>query len=99
MNKSFHKVLFIRIFRTSASHPILKKISSFIQIEIEDTGSGISYKAFSKMFRPFFSTKNDGGGFGLYNSYSIINEHQGLMTVNSHEDNGSNFTILLPEAA
>ncbi len=69
---------------------------SFIQIEIRDTGIGISEKVCKKIFDPFYTTKSSGTGLGLSIVYQIIKEHGGRIDVQSKENEGTVFTILLP---
>ncbi len=69
---------------------------SFIQIEVQDNGIGISEKVCKKIFDPFYTTKTSGTGLGLSIVYQIIKEHGGRIDVNSKEKKGTVFTILLP---
>ncbi len=68
----------------------------FVQIEIKDTGKGISDKDIENIFTPFFTTKDGGTGLGLSISHQIILEHKGTIDVRSKEGNGSSFVISLP---
>lgn len=68
----------------------------FIAIQFEDTGSGIKPEHINKIFDPFFSTKEKGTGLGLFVSYGIIQNHQGMIEVNSKLKVGTTFTIRLP---
>ncbi|MCX7988869.1 MAG: PAS domain S-box protein [Thermodesulfovibrio sp.] len=65
-------------------------------IEIEDTGSGISKENLKKIFNPFFTTKINGTGLGLAISKKIIDEHGGIIKVESEENKGTIFKIYLP---
>ncbi|MEQ8471699.1 MAG: ATP-binding protein [Marinoscillum sp.] len=69
-----------------------------IVIKIKDTGSGISKANMSKIFNPFFTTKDvgEGTGLGLAISYRIIEEHKGSIEVESEEGVGTEFKIVLP---
>ncbi|MBA2736418.1 MAG: PAS domain-containing sensor histidine kinase, partial [Pyrinomonadaceae bacterium] len=49
-------------------------------IEVEDTGGGIDEKNLSRIFNPFFTTKEKSFGLGLSIAYKIINEHNGKLT-------------------
>ena len=60
-------------FRTSAS-------KNSLNIEVEDTGGGIEEKNLSRIFDPFFSTKEKSLGLGLSIAYKIISEHDGKLT-------------------
>jgi two-component system NtrC family sensor kinase len=72
--------------------------SNSIAIEIEDTGAGIEPENLSKVFEPFYTTKEigKGTGLGLAVCYGIITEHGGRLSVRSNLGKGSVFTILLP---
>ena len=67
-----------------------------VQIEFSDTGAGISEHVLSRLFEPFFSTKERGSGLGLSVSHKIIKAHQGYISVESQIGLGTTFTILLP---
>jgi len=69
-----------------------------ICIEIADTGCGIPPQYLSKIFDPFFTLKprGIGTGLGLSICYGIITEHGGTILVDSVENQGSSFRILLP---
>lgn len=71
------------------------------QIEIEDTGHGISPENLEHIFDPFFTTKhastvNEGTGLGLTIAHQIIREHRGEIQVQSTEGIGTTFRINLP---
>ena len=66
------------------------------RIEFNDTGIGMSPEVSSRLFEPFFTTKEHGSGLGLSISYSIIEAHNGEITVSSQVGVGTTFTILLP---
>lgn len=68
----------------------------YVQIMIQDEGSGIPAKYLDKIFDPYFSTKQKGSGLGLASSYSIIDKHNGRIQVDSQLNQGTTFTILLP---
>ena len=68
-------------------------------IKIRDNGSGIPKAIKDKIFEPFFTTKptGQGTGLGLSLSYDIMTkEHQGMMSVDSEENNFTEFTLTLP---
>lgn len=72
--------------------------SGLATISIEDTGRGIKEEDRLKIFDPFFTTKDVGFGLGLGLSicYSIIQEHNGEITVKSVLDQGTEFIIRIP---
>jgi len=69
-----------------------------VEIKIRDNGCGISKEIIKKIFDPFFTTKNEKGtGLGLSISYGIITKLGGEIFVDSTQEKGSVFTIVLPE--
>lgn len=75
-----------------------RDISPDIEISIKDTGIGIPREIIGKVFDPFFTTKDEGKGTGMGLSivYSIIEEHNGKIVVESQEGKGTEFIITLP---
>ena len=69
-----------------------------IEVEISDSGCGISPEHLDKLFDPFFTTKEvgKGTGLGLSVSQGIIERHGGTIRVQSTVDQGSIFTICFP---
>jgi two-component system sensor histidine kinase AtoS len=61
-----------------------------------DTGHGISEANLSKVFDPFFSTKEGGTGLGLTISYRIVESHGGRLYVQSVPGKGAKFVVELP---
>ena len=72
--------------------------SGWVQVEVTDTGIGIAPENISKLFSPFFTTKEQGKGvgLGLAVSYGIIEQHGGKIEVKSEVGKGSTFTVRLP---
>ena len=50
----------------------------------------------SKIFKPYYTTKKQGFGLGLPLILSIVQKHDGRLTVNSKKGNGTTFSILFP---
>ncbi|MEK9629388.1 MAG: ATP-binding protein [Nitrospinota bacterium] len=71
---------------------------NYVIIKIQDTGSGISEDVKSKLYEPFYTTKDDeqGTGLGLSVSYGIIRDHGGEIEVESEFGKGTIFTVKLP---
>jgi PAS domain S-box-containing protein len=72
------------------------KPGRYIHISIKDQGVGIDEKHLSKIFDPYFTTKQTGSGLGLAMAYSIINKHSGHISVDSLLGAGTTFHIYLP---
>jgi two-component system, NtrC family, sensor kinase len=69
---------------------------SSIIIEFADTGCGIPADKINNIFDPFYSTKPNGTGLGLFVSYGIIQNHHGVIEVESKLNVGTTFIIQLP---
>lgn len=73
----------------------IKNIYNKIQIDISDNGEGISEKYVKQIFEPYFTTKKDGHGIGLYMAKLIIEDKIGGAIFVSNTDIGAKFTIQL----
>ncbi len=92
---TLHVTGFNTTFELGASPPPLGP-GRYVCIHVRDEGTGISEEAQKKIFDPYFTTKPKGSGLGLATSYSIIKNHDGLITVSSAPGEGALFTIYLP---
>ncbi len=70
--------------------------NGYVNVEISDNGSGISSDCLTKIFTPFFTTKEHGSGLGLAIAHSIIKDHDGDISVTSSKGEGTSFVIKLP---
>src|SRR5262249_52952541 len=79
---------------------ITREDRSGATVEIADTGSGIPADQLSRIYDPFFTTKEigKGTGLGLSITYGIVQEHGGTITCDSQVGQGTRFTIRLPLA-
>ncbi len=66
------------------------------KIEIKDEGIGIRQDDINKVFNPFFSTKENGTGLGLYITKKIINNYGGSIYLESTEGKGTTFYLEFP---
>jgi PAS domain S-box-containing protein len=78
--------------------PIATETDELVSISVSDTGEGIDPENLNRIFEPFFTTKpvGKGSGMGLAMVYSIIRNHNGIVTVESETGSGTTFRILLP---
>ncbi|WP_303290088.1 ATP-binding protein [Marinobacter sp. SS5-14b] len=69
-----------------------------VEIEVEDTGKGISEEHLNRIFEPFFTTKpiGKGTGLGLSLSFNIVEKHNGKIEASSTPGQGTRFRITLP---
>ncbi|BCO08755.1 hypothetical protein GF1_11310 [Desulfolithobacter dissulfuricans] len=68
----------------------------WVRIQISDTGRGIDPEDIHRIFDPYFTTRRRGTGLGLAVTHSIIQKHEGHITVHSEMGKGTTFIILLP---
>ena len=67
-----------------------------LRLEIIDTGRGISEEELKKMFEPFYTTKQQGLGLGMPYAKKIIEQHDGMICVDSRLGEGTKISIALP---
>jgi len=69
-----------------------------VQIKVSDNGCGIPEKDLSRLFAPFFTTKEmgKGTGLGLAIAYGVVKMHSGDITAESEKGKGATFTVTLP---
>ena len=80
-------------FQDSGAKSVVKE---YVQVEISDTGRGISSEDMDKLFVHFFSRREGGTGMGLAIVKKILDDHQGLIHVESTVGVGTTFTVLIP---
>jgi signal transduction histidine kinase len=71
-------------------------ITNFIEVRMEDTGSGISPENMKNIYKPFYTTKNGGSGIGLVITRRILDSHNGRINITSKVGIGTVATIHLP---
>jgi signal transduction histidine kinase len=72
------------------------RVDSELLITVKDTGIGMPKEVVENVFKPFFTTKTKGTGFGLYTSKRIVEAHGGKISVESEVGKGTTFTIRIP---
>jgi len=75
---------------------VTREDQGFVHIDISDSGIGMSEEQLSKIFEPYYTTKEFGSGLGLTVVYKVVREHNGEVSVHSRENQGTTFTISLP---
>ncbi|PYT96151.1 MAG: hypothetical protein DMG36_00955 [Acidobacteria bacterium] len=68
-----------------------------VRIEVADTGKGLTPEECSRLFTPYYTTKQMGTGLGLAIIQSVISDHHGTISVTSEEGHGTTFRIELPQ--
>lgn len=95
------------VIRVAAENVVLKEgevrgldAGEYLKIEVSDEGEGIAPENLSRIFDPYFSTKQRGPqkgmGLGLTICHSIILKHRGMLMAESQPDEGTSFVIYLP---
>ncbi|MEW6998941.1 response regulator [Colwelliaceae bacterium BS250] len=69
---------------------------NYFAIAIKDSGIGISDEYIDDIFKPYFTTKDNGHGLGLSSCLTIVKNHNGTIKVDSTLGIGSTFTVYLP---
>ena len=72
--------------------------NSYVSLSVKDTGCGMVPSTVSRMFEPFYSTKDDSRGLGLSTVQGIIQGHRGILLVDSTPGQGTAISILLAES-
>jgi two-component system, NtrC family, nitrogen regulation sensor histidine kinase NtrY len=68
-----------------------------VRIEVSDTGKGLTPEECSRLFTPYYTTKQQGTGLGLAIVQSVVSDHHGTISVSSEEGRGATFRIDLPK--
>lgn len=73
-----------------------RRSSPMVDITIKDTGCGIAEEEMDRIFTPYFTTKSKGSGLGLAISQKIIEDHHGLLKIESSPGKGTTMIVSLP---
>lgn len=74
-------------------------VDEIISIQISDTGPGIEQDHIDKLFNPFFTTRHDAVGLGLFVTKQIVHRYGGSIRVESQKGSGSLFIVRFPYTA
>jgi signal transduction histidine kinase len=75
--------------------PTFRSGSSYVRVEIEDTGNGIDPESLHHIFNPFYSTKPSSLGLGLPIVHKIVTSHRGQIEVDNRPGKGARFIVTL----
>lgn len=70
----------------------------FVELKVSDTGCGMDKEVISRIFEPYFTTKDTGSGMGLSVVHGIIRSYGGMIKVESEVDKGTTFSVNIPAA-
>jgi PAS domain S-box-containing protein len=85
-----------RLYRGDDPEVVWEHDRELVCVEISDNGPGIDREDREKIWEPFFSRKKGGTGLGLFVSQSIVQHHQGRISVASTPGAGATFKVYLP---
>lgn len=74
----------------------LKLDEKNVEIVVIDNGSGMEQEKLKKIFDPFYTSKKEGYGLGLFIVHNIVTENGGTISVDSYPGKGTTFNIVLP---
>jgi PAS domain S-box-containing protein len=72
--------------------------NQIVRLDVQDAGTGLDQALADRLFEPFYTTKSEGMGVGLFVSRSIIERHNGRLWATPNEGPGSTFSFSLPRA-
>ena len=90
--------IYISAANVSSSH-VAGTLPRRVRLQIRDEGPGIDDSVRDRIFEPYFTTKESGSGLGLATVYSIVDQHEGTIQLDSIVGEGTTFTIELPAAS
>jgi signal transduction histidine kinase len=67
-----------------------------VRVDVVDNGPGVPEAFINRVFEPFFTTREEGTGYGLYLASEILREQSGRLTVRNNSQGGATFTMWLP---
>lgn len=76
--------------------PLPLRQGAYVRFLVRDTGVGIPDEILKNIFDPYFTTKTFGSGLGLATAFSIVNNHGGIIDVESRKEEGTTFHVYLP---
>jgi signal transduction histidine kinase len=73
------------------------KTEEAVYLEIEDTGCGMTREQIKNVFEPFYTTRSQGLGLGMFHAWKIIEQHGGTILIDSQVEKGTRIKISLPQ--
>jgi two-component system sensor histidine kinase PilS (NtrC family) len=79
--------------------PSTVRVPAPVRMSVRDTGPGIPDEDVSRVFDPFFTTRQGGTGLGLAMVYRAVEAHRGTILVDGGGGGGAEFSVYLPSEA
>jgi signal transduction histidine kinase len=76
----------------------LRSDEEYVYLQFADSGKGISKEDLSKVFQPYFTTKEEGHGLGMMIVHRIMRAHGGQVGIESKTGTGTVITLQFPHA-
>ena len=73
-----------------------ENLGECVAVSVRDEGPGIARENIQALFEPFYTTRPEGTGLGLFITRKLVANHHGDVRVRSFQGKGSTFTVLLP---
>lgn len=85
-------------FRQAAEAQARRACGGYVQINVSDTGAGMSSETLQRVFEPFFTTKPEGKGtgLGLAQVYGFVRQAGGDVSIECALERGTRITLMLP---
>jgi len=83
------------VFMNKSNEYDLKE-GKYLCVDITDNGTGVPRDIRKKIFEPYFTTRKNNNGLGLFHARNIVVNHGGKVVLNSEENKGSTFSVFLP---
>jgi PAS domain S-box-containing protein len=89
----------LKVSSLPSNHRLYGADERTIQVTVEDTGTGIPSEMKEKVFDPFFTTRPDGTGLGLYHCHKVVEAHRGAISIEDGPTGGTRVHVILPVGA
>ena len=76
-----------------------KSVENGVEIDVADSGTGLTKEECERLFTPYYTTKQYGTGLGLAIVQSVVSDHGGDISVESGKESGTVFRIRMPKEA
>ena len=86
----------LRLAESDPARPSNLEPGEYVLLNVSDTGAGIDAETKSRIFEPYFTSREGRNGLGLFTVYGIVSQNSGSVSVESQPGKGATFSILFP---